>query len=103
MKLTNASAIFSTNDTVSHHPQIRLLDDLPDTYRPRNRESVVRCSNSESTHDSRVNNIIPRSRAMIPQYDNAKKCDFVKLIRGGNFARNPIRSPRRIRPLHRRG
>jgi hypothetical protein len=22
-----------TNDTVSHHPQIRLLDDLPDTYR----------------------------------------------------------------------
>src|SRR5580700_7873118 len=98
MKLTNASAIFSTNDTVSHHPQIRLLDDLPDTYRLRNRESVVRCSNSESTHDSRVNNIIPRSRAMIPQYDNAKKCDFVKLDYRRRFPRRPLHPKNPPRP-----
>src|SRR5271154_7197923 len=79
MKLTNASAIFSTNDTVSHHPQIRLLDDLPDTYRLRNRESVVRCSSSESTRDSRVKKIFTRSGPTISQPMVAKQCDFVKL------------------------
>src|SRR5271167_2945303 len=80
MKITNASAIFSTNDTVSHHPQIRLLDDLPDTYRLRNRESVVRCSSSESTRDSRVKKIFTRSGPTISQPMVAKQCDFVKLV-----------------------